>query len=368
MAAAHWNARRSASQMRPDPATLPLLEVHDLKVHFSLRGSFLQRMLGRDTGSVKAVDGVTFKLQRGEVLGLVGESGSGKTTLSRAVLSLVKVTGGSIAFNGETISGLSERQFRPLRKRLQLIFQDPHASLNPAMTILDAVGHPLRIHHIAKGDVEVRRLVSQSLERVGLVPVQRFLYKYPSDLSGGQKQRAVLARAIILGPELVIADEPVSMLDMSVRAKMLELMGDLKRDLGLTYLYVTHDLATARYLLRPHRDHVPRANSRDRLGGRDLRQTAPSLHEGAARGYPRARPEPQGAAPTSPGARCPTPWSLRSAVRSTRAARGPSGHAAGRAATCTRCSRRGGQRSSPDEYLREVRDRRRSRRTRLAVD
>ncbi len=247
MAAAHWNARRSASQMRPDPATLPLLEVHDLKVHFSLRGSFLQRMLGRDTGSVKAVDGVTFKLQRGEVLGLVGESGSGKTTLSRAVLSLVKVTGGSIAFNGETISGLSERQFRPLRKRLQLIFQDPHASLNPAMTILDAVGHPLRIHHIAKGDVEVRRLVSQSLERVGLVPVQRFLYKYPSDLSGGQKQRAVLARAIILGPELVIADEPVSMLDMSVRAKMLELMGDLKRDLGLTYLYVTHDLATARY-------------------------------------------------------------------------------------------------------------------------
>ena len=163
------------------------------------------------------------------------------------MLSLVKVTGGSIVFNGETISGLSERQFRPLRKRLQLIFQDPHASLNPAMTILAAVGHPLRIHHIAKGDDEIRRLVSESLERVGLVPVERFLRKYPSDLSGGQKQRAVLARAIILGPELVIADEPVSMLDMSVRAKMLELMGDLKRDLGLTYLYVTHDLATARY-------------------------------------------------------------------------------------------------------------------------
>jgi len=223
-----------------------LLEVHDLKVHFSLRGSFLQRMLGRDTGSVKAVDGVSFSLRRGEVLGLVGESGSGKTTLSRAVLSLVKVTDGSIAFNGETISGLSERHFRPFRKRLQLIFQDPHASLNPAMTVLDAVGHPLRIHHIAQGD-EIPRLVSESLERVGLVPVERFLYKYPSDLSGGQKQRAVLARAIILGPELVVADEPVSMLDMSVRAKVLELMGDLKRDLGLTYLYITHDLATARY-------------------------------------------------------------------------------------------------------------------------
>jgi oligopeptide/dipeptide ABC transporter ATP-binding protein len=234
-------------QTKPDPAAPALLDVRNLKVHFSLRGSFLQRMLGHDTGSVKAVDGVTFTLQRGEVLGLVGESGSGKTTLSRAVLSLVKVTGGSIALNGQTISGLSERQFRPLRKRLQLIFQDPHASLNPAMPILDAVGHPLRIHHIAKSDDEVRRLVSESLERVGLVPVERFLRKYPSDLSGGQKQRAVLARAIILGPELVIADEPVSMLDMSVRAKVLELMGDLKRDLGLTYLYVTHDLATARY-------------------------------------------------------------------------------------------------------------------------
>jgi peptide/nickel transport system ATP-binding protein len=143
MAVAHWNARRSVLQMKPDPGAPPLLDVHDLQVYFSLRGNFLQRMLGRDTGSVKAVDGVTFRLQRGEVLGLIGESGSGKTTLSRAVLSLVKVTGGSIAFNGEKISGLSERHFRPLRKRLQLIFQDPHASLNPAMTILDAVGHPL---------------------------------------------------------------------------------------------------------------------------------------------------------------------------------------------------------------------------------
>jgi peptide/nickel transport system ATP-binding protein len=233
---------------KPDFSDAPvLLDVEDLKVHFALRGNFLQRMLGHDTGSVKAVDGVSFQLHRGEVLGLVGESGSGKTTLSRAVLSLVNVTGGSIALDGEQISGLSERHFRPLRKRMQLIFQDPHASLNPAMTILDAVGHPLRIHGIARDHREVTRLVCEVLERVGLVPVDRFLRKYPSDLSGGQKQRAVLARAIILGPELVIADEPVSMLDMSVRAKVLQLMSELKRDLGLTYLYVTHDLATARY-------------------------------------------------------------------------------------------------------------------------
>jgi oligopeptide/dipeptide ABC transporter ATP-binding protein len=224
-----------------------LLEVRDLKVHFGLRGNFVQRLLGQDVGSVRAVDGVSFKLRRGEVLGLVGESGSGKTTLARALLALVRATDGEIRFEGEPISGLRERQFRELRRRIQMVFQDPHASLNPSMTLLDAIGHPLRIHGIAHEARSVRRAVSEALERVGLVPVERFLYKYPSDLSGGQKQRAVLARAIILGPELVVADEPVSMLDMSVRAKVLQLMLDLKNELGLTYLYVTHDLATARF-------------------------------------------------------------------------------------------------------------------------
>lgn len=225
-----------------------LLEVRDLKVHFGLRGNFIQRLLGRDVGSIKAVDGVSIELRRGEVLGLVGESGSGKTTLGRAILSLAKVTSGAIYLDGEQISGLRERRFRPLRRRLQLVFQDPHASLNPSMTILQAVGHPLRIHRVTRSPAKVRELVGDALERVGLTPVERFLDKYPGNLSGGQKQRAVLARAIILGPELVVADEPVSMLDMSVRAKVLQLMLDLKRDLGLTYLYVTHDLATARYI------------------------------------------------------------------------------------------------------------------------
>ncbi|MBO0774902.1 MAG: ATP-binding cassette domain-containing protein [Actinobacteria bacterium] len=224
-----------------------LLEVRDLKVHFGLRGNFAQRLLGASTGSVRAVDGVSLQLRRGEVLGLVGESGSGKTTLGRALLGLARVTGGDVRFGGEPISGLGERQFRPLRRRIQMVFQDPHASLNPSMTLLEAVGHPLLIHGIARDARTVRQAVSDSLERVGLVPVERFLHKYPSDLSGGQKQRAVLARAIILGPELVVADEPVSMLDMSVRAKVLQLMLDLKNELGLTYLYVTHDLATARF-------------------------------------------------------------------------------------------------------------------------
>jgi oligopeptide/dipeptide ABC transporter ATP-binding protein len=227
--------------------TPELVDVRDLQVHFALRGGFLSRLVGRESGSVKAVDGVEFSLRRGEVLGLVGESGSGKTTLGRALLHLVPSTGGSVAFDGRNVSGLSEREFRPLRRRMQMIFQDPNAALNPAMDIGAAVGHPLTIHGLAKDRREVDRLVREALERVGLSPVDRYIGKYPGDLSGGQKQRAVIARAIILGPQLLVADEPVSMLDMSVRSKILELMIGLKNDLDLTYLYITHDLATAKF-------------------------------------------------------------------------------------------------------------------------
>jgi oligopeptide/dipeptide ABC transporter ATP-binding protein len=225
----------------------PLLELEDVRVHFGLRGSFLQRMVGREVGSVKAVDGVTLSLRRGEVLGVVGESGSGKTTLGRAALRTVPVTSGSVRFDGQDITDLSEPKLRPLRRRMQMVFQDPNASLNPAMTIAQAVGHPLQIHHLADDPAERRTKVAEALERVGLAPAGRYLDKYPGDLSGGQKQRVVLARAIICGPDLLVADEPVSALDMSVRARILELMLELKRDLGLTYLYVTHDLATAKF-------------------------------------------------------------------------------------------------------------------------
>ena len=225
----------------------PLLAVEDLQVHFALRGGIFGRLFGRDTGSVKAVDGVSFELQRGEVLGVVGESGSGKTTLGRAILRTVPVTGGRVVFDGRDLSTLKESQLRPLRQRMQMVFQDPNASLNPAMDLLTAISHPLRIHGVTDDENELRDAACRALERVGLVPVAQFLHKYPGDLSGGQKQRAVIARAIILNPDLLIADEPVSMLDMSVRAKILELMLDLKRDLGLTYVYVTHDLATAKF-------------------------------------------------------------------------------------------------------------------------
>jgi oligopeptide/dipeptide ABC transporter ATP-binding protein len=229
------------------PTKPELLQVNDLKVHYSLRGGVLGRLAGRDGGAVKAVDGVSFTLHRGEVLGVVGESGSGKTTLGRAIVGMAPVTGGSMTFEGDDLLSLKGAETRAARRRLQMVFQDPHASLNPSMDLLTAIGHPLRIHGVTKDQDEIRRRVSATLERVGLSPVERFLYKFPGDLSGGQKQRAVIARAIILGPALLVADEPVSMLDMSVRAKILQLMIDLRNEFDLAYLYITHDLASAKF-------------------------------------------------------------------------------------------------------------------------
>ncbi len=228
-----------------DPSVL--VSIRNLKTYYSIRGSFGDRLLGREAGQVRAVDDVSLDLRKGEVLGLVGESGSGKTTLGRTILGLVPATSGSVVFEGQEITNLGERALRDLRKRMQIVFQDPHASLNPAMTIAQAVGHPLQIHRLVKGRDQMRRRVATILEHVGLAPADQFLDKYPSDLSGGQKQRAVIARAIVLNPVLLVADEPVSMLDMSVRAKILELMLALKRDFDLTYLYITHDLATAKF-------------------------------------------------------------------------------------------------------------------------
>ena len=241
---------------KPEPsvrtATDAVVEAHDLEVHFALQGSALARLLGRSGRTVKAIDGVNVALRRGEVLGLVGESGSGKTTLGRALLGLVPSTAGSITYHGRergdvVVSELGGRDLRALRTSMQMVFQDPGAALNPGMTIEEAIGHPLVIHRKLKG-AELRARVCEALERVGLAPVERYLSKYPADLSGGQKQRAVIARAIILEPEVIIADEPVSMLDMSVRAKILQLMLDLKEQLDLSYVYITHDLASAKYI------------------------------------------------------------------------------------------------------------------------
>jgi oligopeptide/dipeptide ABC transporter ATP-binding protein len=227
----------------PDRNGGPLVRVADLEVHFPIR-----RGVGGRKAVVRAVDGVSLEVQAGETLGLVGESGSGKTTLGRAMLRLVDPTAGTVEFEGRDITRLKERELRPLRRRMQPVFQDPHAALNPAMTIGDAVAHPLLIQGLADDRGAARGKAAAMLERVGITPANAFLDRFPEDLSGGQKQRIVLARALVTGPSLVVADEPVAMLDMSVRALVLDLMAGLRRELGLTYVFITHDLATARLL------------------------------------------------------------------------------------------------------------------------
>jgi peptide/nickel transport system ATP-binding protein len=237
-------APADATSGAPDQRDV-VLDVDHLCTHFDLGGGMLS---SGEHAVVRAVDDVSFDIRSGEIFGLVGESGSGKTTLGRTILGLVRATSGHIWWKDRDLAQLSEKQFRPLRRHLGMIFQDPAAAMNPAMTIVQGVGHPLRIHGLASNRRDARTKVAEMLERCGLVPAERFLDVYPDDLSGGQKQRCVIARALITEPELVVADEPVASLDMSIRAKVLELMLDLKEQLGLTYLYITHDLASGRFL------------------------------------------------------------------------------------------------------------------------
>jgi peptide/nickel transport system ATP-binding protein len=232
----------------PDAATRgdTIIDVRRLSVHFDLQGSSSARLLGISSGTVRAVDDVDLTVRRGEVVGLVGESGSGKSTLGRALLGLVPATAGSVVFDGRDLGRMGRRELRAVRKHIQMVFQDPNAALNPSMTVEEAVADALRVQGV-RSAAERRTRVVEALERVGLSPVELFLTKYPRDLSGGQKQRVVMARAIVLGPSVLVADEPISMLDMSVRAKILQLMLDLKTELGLSYVYITHDLASAKF-------------------------------------------------------------------------------------------------------------------------
>jgi len=224
-----------------------ILEVRDLVKHFPVKSTGLPDFLGGHRLFVHAVDGISFSLRRGEIFGLVGESGCGKTTAGRTVLRLLEPTAGTIRFDGMDITHLKEAKLRPLRKRMQIIFQDPHAALNPAMTIGQSIADPLIIHEGAS-ETEAKASALDIMNEVGLAPAEQLFAKYPGDLSGGQKQRAVIARAMILKPELIVADEPVAMLDMSIRSRVLEVILDLKRRYGHTYLFITHDLATAKFI------------------------------------------------------------------------------------------------------------------------
>jgi len=226
---------------------LTILKVTDLKKYFPVEKSLLERIFTRRLGYVKAVDGISFDIERGEVFTLAGESGCGKTTTGRLIVRLIEPTSGKIVFKENDVTFLKGEELRKLRKRMQIIFQDPYASLNPRMKIGNAVGHPLEIHGIATGE-EKKQLVLEMLEKVGLEPAEKLYDTYPHELSGGQRQRAAIARAIILRPELIVADEPISMIDVSLRAKILELMTELKEEFNLTYLFITHDLAVAKYI------------------------------------------------------------------------------------------------------------------------
>jgi oligopeptide transport system ATP-binding protein len=220
----------------------PLLEVTDLVKHFPVKRGAL---IDREVDQVRAVDGIGFKVERGETLGLVGESGSGKSTACRAVLQLIKPTSGSVKFEGREIVGSGRRQMRPLRREMQMIFQDPYASLNPRKRVGQIVGEPLKLQKVASGS-DLRRQVQELLERVGLSP--EHYNRFPHEFSGGQRQRIGIARALALKPKLVICDEPVSALDVSIQAQIVNLLDDLQDEFGLAYLFVAHDIGVVRHI------------------------------------------------------------------------------------------------------------------------
>jgi oligopeptide transport system ATP-binding protein len=218
-----------------------ILHVEDLKMHFPIKRGVIQRTVGY----VHAVDGVTFDIYRGETLGLVGESGCGKTTAGRTILQLYKPTAGHIIFEGQDLVKLKNEEMRQIRRKIQMIFQDPYASLNPRMTVEEIIGEPLLVHNIEHGK-EIREHVKSLLELVGLNPA--YVDRYPHEFSGGQRQRIGVARSIALKPDLIVCDEPISALDVSIQAQVVNLLEDLQKEFGLTYLFIAHDLSMVRHI------------------------------------------------------------------------------------------------------------------------
>jgi peptide/nickel transport system ATP-binding protein len=247
-AALHIQAveEKPAEQAAAATTNQPLLQVQNLQQYYTLEGNFIQQWLSQEKTVIKAVDGVSFELYPGEILGLVGESGCGKSTLSRTILQLVRPTSGKVKFRGQDLSQLSPGELRQLRRQIQMVFQDPHACLNPLMAVGESIADPLLIHKLATPE-EAKVQLEKMLEKVGLTPIADYYHRYPADLSGGQQQRVAIARALITRPQLLICDEPVSMLDASVQTQVLELMLALKAEFNLTYLFITHDLWVARF-------------------------------------------------------------------------------------------------------------------------
>jgi oligopeptide transport system ATP-binding protein len=227
---------------RPRQNGALLVELDDLKIYFPIKSGLV---LDRHVGDIKAVDGVSLGIQRGETLGLVGESGCGKSTVGRAILRLYEPTAGTIKFDGQDITKLGEAELRPLRRRMQMVFQDPYASLNPRHSVSRMVGEPMRVHGLA-GRRAANARVRELLETVGL-PADA-ASRYPHEFSGGQRQRIGVARALAVNPDFIVADEPVSALDVSIQAQIINLLEDLQAELGLTYLFIAHDLAVVRHI------------------------------------------------------------------------------------------------------------------------
>ncbi|WP_428669998.1 ABC transporter ATP-binding protein [Reyranella sp.] len=224
---------------RPDP----VLTVRDLKVHFPVTTGIIAKKV---VGTVKAVDGVSFSVRRGETLGLVGESGCGKSTTGLAVLRMLDITSGKVEFEGEDISGYDRARMRPIRAKMQMVYQDPYGSLNPRMKVADIVGEPLVVHGLASDRDKYRARVAALLKMVGLLP--DMAERYPHEFSGGQRQRIGIARALALEPTLLICDEPVSALDVSIQAQVVNLFMELQERLGLTYIFIAHDLSVVRHI------------------------------------------------------------------------------------------------------------------------
>ena len=224
----------------------PIFKIKNLHKWFPVRRTITQ-ILKREYVWVKAVDGITFNINQGEIFGLVGESGCGKTTTGKLIMKLLEPTDGKIIFKGKDVTHLEANKLKEYRRNVQMVFQDPYASMNPRFRAQDVLEEPLIIHQVGETKAEREKIVRRSLEEVRLIPPEEFMGRFPHMLSGGQRQRVATARTLVLSPSMIVADEPVSMIDLSTRAEILHMMKTVQRELGLTYLYITHDLSTARY-------------------------------------------------------------------------------------------------------------------------